>query len=451
MTRVALPDGGKREPASDEPRPDSFVAAWGRFVALWAPQTLALTARGLTTFAVGVWLYERTHSATLYSLLSVSTMLPGVLAAPLVGWAVDRLGARRALLLADAAAVLVGVCLILMFQASVTSPTLLYLVLGFGALLTAAQWPAYTALVSAVAPPKQLSRAAALMQVGFAGQQVAAPVLAGVLLGWIGVSGVVGLDVAMSVIALGSLFSMSLATPHQPPIARASIAENLRAALALTRESGLLRLAFYIICSYLPGGFVLVLATPLVLTIAGPETLGVVMSVMGMGMLVGSVAASGLAVARGGVRRLLCYDALLALAMLGATFATSAARVSVIGFVFLFGLAGVMAEEQAVWQVRVPIAAQGRVFALRRALTWASLPVSYALAGPLADHVFKPAMSSGGALAAFLGPVFGVGPGRGIALLLVCGGVAKGSVVLWGTLDRKLRALDAPPPDAVDS
>jgi hypothetical protein len=114
-----------------------------------------------------------------------------------------------------------------------------------------------------------------------------------------------------------------------------------------------------------------------------------------------------------------------------------------LGFLFLFGLAGVIAEEQAVWQVRVPVAAQGRVFALRRALTWASLPVSYALAGPLADHLFTPAMSPGGALAGWLGPVMGIGPGRGIALLFICGGLAKGAVVLSGARDRKLRNLDA--------
>ncbi|HSY25069.1 MAG TPA: hypothetical protein VK841_23250, partial [Polyangiaceae bacterium] len=59
-----------------------MTPGWGRFAALWAPQTLALTGRGLTMFALGVWVYEKTHSATYFSLLSLSTMLPGVLAAP---------------------------------------------------------------------------------------------------------------------------------------------------------------------------------------------------------------------------------------------------------------------------------------------------------------------------------------------------------------------------------
>jgi len=267
-----------------------------------------------------------------------------------------------------------------------------------------------------------------------------------VLLGGLGVAGIVGLDVAASVAAFGSL--LLLRVEHQTSPLATDVLRDLREALALIREQGLLRLAGYIMCSYLPGGFVMVLATPLVLSIAGPEALGMVLSTMGVGMLLGSVVASTLAQARDGVRRLQRYDALLALAMLGAAFATTAPRIAAIGFSFLFGLGGIMAEEQAVWQVRVPIAAQGRVFALRRALTWASLPVGYALAGPLADRVFKPAMAPGGVLANWIGPIFGVGPGRGIALLLVCGGLLKGAVVLWGMFDRKLRALDVPPAEA---
>jgi predicted MFS family arabinose efflux permease len=246
----------------------------------------------------------------------------------------------------------------------------------------------------------------------------------------------------LSVVALGSLLLLPIRTPA---IRDGRVWQDLREAWTFIGDRGLFRLAVYIIASYLPGGLVIALSTPLVLTIAGPEALGFVLAVMGLGMLAGAVAASSLARAEGGIRRLLRYDAMLVTAMLAAIAATTPARMAIIGFVFLFGLAGVIAEEQAVWQVRVPVAAQGRVFAIRRAITWASLPVSYAIAGPLADHVFTPAMSAGGALAGWLGPVMGVGPGRGIALLFVCGGLMKGAVVLSGARDRKLRSLDADP------
>ena len=418
----------------------SETQGWGRFAAIWAPQTLALTGRGLTTFALGVWVYQRTQSATLFALLQVIAILPSIVAAPLIGWAVDRLGARKALLIADGAAVLVVIALEAAFLNGAPSTAVLYVILMIGGALTCLAWPAYTALVTLLAPPQHLARAAALMQLGFAGQQVVAPAVAGLLLGGVGIGGILAVDLSLSLVALISLLLLPVQTPA---IRDAQWWQDIREAWQMIGERGLFRLAAYIFMTYLPGGFVVALSTPLVLSIAGPEALGLVLTVMGAGMLAGALVASGLAKAEGGIRRLRRYDIVLVIAMLSAGLATTPTRVAVLGFIFLFGLAGIMAEEQAVWQVRVPAAAQGRVFALRRAITWASLPVSYAIAGPLADSVFTPALSAGGALFASIGPMFGTGPGRGIALLLMCAGVAKAAVVLAGAADLKLKRLDA--------
>ena len=50
-----------------------------------------------------------------------------------------------------------------------------------------------------------------------------------------------------------------------------------------------------------------------------------------------------------------------------------------------------------------------------------SKATAYLLAGPTVDHVFEPLLRHGGALAHGLGPVTGIGPGRGTALLIaVC-------------------------------
>ncbi|HEX4269205.1 MAG TPA: MFS transporter [Steroidobacteraceae bacterium] len=421
--------------------PFQRVGPWTRFLVLWAPQTLAITGRGLTTFALGVWVYERTHSATLFAMLEVSGLLPGIIVAPLLGWAVDRLGPRPAMILADAAALAAVVALEIAFAYGIASPLLVYAIITAGALVTSLRWPAYTALVTLVAPTDRLPRAAALMQVAYAGQQVVAPAVAGVLIGVIGVSGVIAIDLAASIAALVSLQLVKVGTQT---IRGGDVWGDVRGAWRLIGDRSLFRLAGYIFATYLPGGMVIALATPLVLTIAGPKALGGVLAAMGLGMLAGSVVSSALANSGGGIKRLLRYDTMLVIAMLCAGFATSPARMAVIGAVFLFGLAGVIAEEQVVWQVRVPLDSQGRVFALRRAITWLSLPISYALAGPLADHVFTPAMSAGGALAGWLGPIMGTAPGRGIALLLVCAGIAKGVVVLIGARDRKLRSLDVP-------
>jgi hypothetical protein len=101
-----------------------------------------------------------------------------------------------------------------------------------------------------------------------------------------------------------------------------------------------------------------------------------------------------------------------------------------------------------VWQRKVPLALQGRVFAVRRVTSQAALPLAYALAGPLADGVFEPLMAQGGGLAGTLGAVLGVGPGRGVALLLVLLGLMTVTGALVGFMAPRIRRLEEDLPDA---
>jgi MFS family permease len=421
-------------------------ARWRWFLALWVSQTLSMTAGGLTSFALGIWVLQRSGSATEFALMSVATTLPSVVCLPLAGVVADRWGNQRALVASDIVAGGVGLVLVALFACDAASTGSLYALLALAALASALHWPAYTSATTALVGPERVARAAALMQFGYVGHQVLAPALAGGLLVIIGVNGVLAIDVAS--FALAALVAALVRIPAQRVAASVdrgrSVVHDLRAAASLVRSLGLLPLAGYVALTYLPGGFVVALSTPLVLSIASPATVGIVSSVMGLGMVCGGVLSAFVAKSRGGVRRLIRFDIAMAVAMLTAGLAASPTLIAAAGFLFLFGLAGHMSEEQAVWQARVPAEAQGRVFALKRMLTWASLPVSYALAGPLADHVFEPLLALGGPLAPSLGPIIGVGPGRGMALLLMCAGLVKFAIAVIASRQRSLSALDHP-------
>jgi hypothetical protein len=83
-------------------------------------------------------------------------------------------------------------------------------------------------------------------------------------------------------------------------------------------------------------------------------------------------------------------------------------------------------------QVKVPHHLHGRVFALNQMVAFAAMPVGFALAGPLADGVFEPWL----------------GPGRGIALLMVVLGELTVLANLAGFGHPRLRRLDTDLPDA---
>ncbi|MFL7791153.1 MAG: MFS transporter, partial [Anaerolineae bacterium] len=55
------------------------------FTLIWFGQMISLTGSGLTSFALGVWVYQTTGSATSYALVILCTMAPNILLSPVAG------------------------------------------------------------------------------------------------------------------------------------------------------------------------------------------------------------------------------------------------------------------------------------------------------------------------------------------------------------------------------
>jgi hypothetical protein len=107
----------------------------------------------------------------------------------------------------------------------------------------------------------------------------------------------------------------------------------------------------------------------------------------------------------------------------------------------------VNASSQSIWQSKVPPDLQGRVFSVRLMMAQFGSPLSMLLAGPLADRVFEPGMREGGALAKVFGPIVGTGPGAGMALMLVFGGLLAMVAAFAAYAYRPLRTVEATLPD----
>jgi DHA3 family macrolide efflux protein-like MFS transporter len=104
---------------------------------------------------------------------------------------------------------------------------------------------------------------------------------------------------------------------------------------------------------------------------------------------------------------------------------------------------------QAIWQSKTAPDIQGRVFAVRRMIAWASLPLAYLVAGPLADQVFEPLLAEGGMLADSVGQIIGVGVGRGIGLLYTLLGFMILLTTILVYLYPPLRQVEVELPDYV--
>jgi len=119
------------------------------------------------------------------------------------------------------------------------------------------------------------------------------------------------------------------------------------------------------------------------------------------------------------------------------------------GFCMLFVSPIINGSSQALWQSKVAVDVQGRVFAVRRMIAWAAMPLAYLLAGPLVDNLFAPLLDFGGPLTGSVGRITGVGPGRGAGFLFVILGFATILVSLSGYLNPRVRFVEDELPDAI--
>jgi hypothetical protein len=76
-------------------------------------------------------------------------------------------------------------------------------------------------------------------------------------------------------------------------------------------------------------------------------------------------------------------------------------------------------------------------------------PIASLVAGPLADRVFEPLLAVNGPLAGSVGQITGVGPGRGIGLLLISMGLLLVMASVVSYLCPRLRLVEEELPDAV--
>ncbi|NJR75207.1 MAG: MFS transporter, partial [Scytonema sp. CRU_2_7] len=300
---------------------------------------------------------------------------------------------------------------------------------------------------------RYLGRASGMVQTADAISRLISPILAGVLVVTIQIQGVILIDFLTFLFAAIALLLVRFPQPKITVEAQVGKGLLLHEAMYgwtyISTRPGLLGLLMFFTVSNFLIGVVNVLFTPLVLAFTSATVLGTMFSIGGVGMLLGGLVMSAWGGLKHRIYSVLGFTLLNGLCILLGGLQPSVSVFFVAAFVYFFGLAVINSSDQAIWQSKVPLAVQGRVFAMRTMLAWASLPLAYLMAGPLADRVFEPLLAVGGPLAGSIGRIIGVGKGHGIALLFVAIAILMILMVIGGYLYLPLRLLENQLPDAI--
>jgi MFS transporter, DHA3 family, macrolide efflux protein len=430
------------------------------YVTIWFGQFVSLLGSGLSGFACGVYVYQLSDSVTQLAVAYGLFILPMIAFSPVAGSLVDRWGVRKALLVSNVGGVAASLGLAALLLADTLAVWHIYIFVAATSVVRALQMPAFESVVPLLVPKRHYGRANGLRLFATASGETIAPVAAGFLLLAIGLEGIVLLDFSSFAFAVLTLLFVRVPRAVRPqgapePAGTAEVGRGLSELLKafgvawryLAERSGLAALIGFLAVISFSSGFVDLLHTPLVLAFTTADRLGTVLTIGGIGMLLGSLAMSAWGGPRRLVRGLLIFSFVLAVATVLGSVKPNVAMIAAAAFLFLGASVIISGLFQNLLQLKVDPRLMGRVMALKNILLLTPQFLGIVLAGPAVDLLFAPLVGRDEVRSGAVAALVGTGPGRGIALLLLLNGVLIAAAVVVAAANPRVRRLEDELPD----
>jgi MFS transporter, DHA3 family, macrolide efflux protein len=423
------------------------------FYIILLTQTFSLIGSQMTGLAVGIRVFNDTGDVTPLALVSLFLALPAVVTAGLAGVLADRWDKRKVMAVADAGQGLATLILLILFATDRFQVWHLYVTAVITSTFGMFQRPAFQSAITMLIPDAHRDRANAIQELTGPAAGIVAPVLAGVLFVVIGVTGVMVIDLVTFGIAVTVILALHIPRPAQTDEGRAldegSVWRQAFVGLRYLRTKGML---FWLVvgatvANFLYGG-VMVLNTPYILTLTGSEaTLGVLLGVMSLGPLTGGIIMSVWGGTRPRIHMIL--PGMVAQGVFMALYGVvrHPALMGVALFFIIFPIPLMNAAFMSLLQLKIPPDLQGRVFASVVQLATLASPLTFLIAGPLADQVMEPAV--GGRGWSMVEPLVGAEPGAGMGLIMVIYGGLMVVTMMGMYALPAMRRVEAELPDYV--
>ena len=432
------------------PRPSGMFG----FSVVWLGQVVSLLGTGMTQFALTIWAWQITGQATALALVGFFGYFPRIVFTPLAGALADRWNRKALMIASDLAAGLATVTIFVLYKTGGLQIWHLFAAAAFSGAFGSFQFPAYQASISLMLPKEQYTRANTMLGLAHSISSVFAPMAAGALLAFIGIGGIMMIDIVTFSFAVGTLLIVAIPQPAAHHVAEAKkrnlfsdCAFGFRYVAASRSLTGLLLLYFALNFLMTSSGAVL---SPMILARTGDNelVLGTVQMLFGISGVIGGALVS----IWGGPKRkmLALFVAILVTSLFGNVVLGVGRNLFVWGvgaFLTTFLLPMGNGASHAIWQSKIPPHLQGRVFSARILIGQIGGALAIPLAGVLADRAFEPLMSGTSTLARALVPLVGRGPGAGMGLMFVLFGLVGAAAAIGGYSYRPIREIERILPD----
>ncbi len=233
------------------------IKEYSHFGVLLAVQAFALVSESTLRFALPLYLLNVSGSPSLYGTVTAATFVPSVLLMPVAGVVADRVDMRRILVTVGSILISCSACYLFLFRAHLLAMTILFLVALYA--VHALYIPMFQAQIPRMLDTAHVKQGVSLVNQVSTASNIIGPVLAGVLMGWMGIA----LLVCFGMVCLVAVAMFACACPSlkRSPTApsdvgtgdfaiaeRRSLFQDVRAAVLFLRSEKLLLLSIVFAC-----------------------------------------------------------------------------------------------------------------------------------------------------------------------------------------------------------
>lgn len=411
------------------------------YILFWISQSVSELGSSMTSFALIIWAYNKTGSAMAVSLMTFFSYLPYIIVSIFAGAFIDTHSKKKIILLSDTvSAVCSSIVWILIYNGRLEI-WYIYVVNSINGFMNAFQSPASTVAIGIMVPKDKYSKVSGMNSFTSSLQTVVTPMLASFISSFWNLQGVIFIDLVTFVFA----FIFLLFFIHIPEQLKKKSRNNFN--IFYSCKEGLAFLfehkgIWYIIISMAFLNFFSRLTyenilSPMLLARSGGNNavLGIVSGILGVGGIIGGLIVSLVTLPDDNLK--LIYfsaafsfgfgDLLMALGQNTYIWSIAAIAASI-------PIPFINAGQNVIMYNKIPNEIQGRVFAVRNAVQYCTIPAGILLGGALADYIFEPFMLSNNKLSLILQHIVGTGSGSGMAVMFLFTGITGFlASILWYT------------------
>jgi len=409
------------------------------YILFWLSQAVSQLGTSLTGFALIFWIYGQTKSVMSLSLMIFCHYVPYVIVSIFAGAVVDRSKKKKILVVSDFISFIITTLLLVFFITGNVTIWMVYMVNIVNGFTGAFQSPASSMVVKLLVDKSKLEKVSGLNSFTSSLITVITPVLAASFKAFIGVGGILVLDMVTFAFAfLVLIFGIKLKNDKvsQDSITVKSLLEDTKVGIRyIWSNQGIktLIMSMALINLFSRLTYENTLTALILFRSGGNEmVLGVVSGVIGFGGIIGGIIVTVVPMPRNKSEQLYgfaCLSFLLGDILMG--LATTPVAMCIAGLAASLPIPMIVAAQNVMMYTHVPDHIQGRVFAARNTLQFFTIPIGTLLGGYLAQYVFEPFMSQQSSNIILLSSLVGSGAGSGIGLMFIITGILGSILCLF--------------------